>query len=834
MRKTKTSTFVELAICRHLALVTITIFLLAVPGRSSAAEFELSGRLFDPAGNPARAQILFEPIQSICSQVEFDFESQRVSTDAAGGYRVVLDDAGIWRMTAASHGGLEVKRWILPGDSARLPPLRLPNAKQRILTLLDSTRQMASGIAVSTDSRQTDDDGYFLQQELGSSDENGSIAIPLAMAKEQLQFSDHGVLEWSQDETTVTLRRISPRTDDGGSTVLDIEVVDETGAPIPNARVWNVFDPPCYGFTDARGYIRIEASSTFPRRFRVTANWFTSQQFQANPRDAIKIELSPAIGAIGGSIVDFHGKPIEDVAVEYDDARPPQYTGNDGRFEIKDLQVGQRLTLTAFKDGFVESRKERIAVEHEEDSEFANKWKLLRPSTVRGRVTSETGPPTSNLWIVLSGNDDVTTRVDSHGMFELEGVPPGDQVLVVSNEVGVLMAVPTFVSGSGTDVDAGEVGLGRGIKLTGQVLDKEGVPVDRASIFVDLQWQPHSSSEGPLRADGTARLPKMATSDESGFFEIPGLSSRNDVLLGVTGDGLQATEFVVPKEALLEFLDLQVERLTPIEVLVVSAYNQAPIPMARVSIDSGWQAPHHSTRPRSGQVLFTDYRGSVELEALPGSGVRIAVYADRYAFSERSVRIAPNDNLPFVLELDPEAEIHGQILSPAGSPVGGSINFQLVRDPESRSRSASVGDDGRFALTGLVAGETTVTIETRDFGRHSEIIYLAAGTQSETFVVNDSPRFSLEGRVIAAAEYPGILGICATHQTTKLESCVAADPSGDFHFGNLAAGSYAVRVYSPPRISVSAPRILQLTQDIGDLVLTADEEALAAIARGRE
>lgn len=122
------------------------------------------------------------------------------------------------------------------------------------------------------------------------------------------------------------------------------------------------------------------------------------------------------------------------------------------------------------------------------------------------------------------------------GVVLLEGLRPGPATLtVLSGSHRHVMGVPLV---PGEVHDAGEVRVGRGIRVTGRVVDAEDRPLGGALVgALDRDWA-RSRTDAGLRRELALR---SARADEAGAFMIEGFDPRRPAVLAVWRDGFAPT-----------------------------------------------------------------------------------------------------------------------------------------------------------------------------------------------------------------------------------------------------------------------------------------------------
>lgn len=258
-----------------------------------------------------------------------------------------------------------------------------------------------------------------------------------------------------------------------------IAVDSQSGAPIPNVRLWNFQDKRIEGTSDKDGRIVIEGMPVGKFTFNVVsagyARWWSQEAAQPHQKkelrdslqrnfddlefdvtdDAapVKIELEREV-RISGVVQDPDGNPVAGATVAPADGTGNSLTG-DTRYSVPTAKDGT-FVMTLPASGNVKYNLEAHDGAYEQWRKWANGVadpiqtkrgdqlnnvviKLTRPAIVRGHAKDETGKPLANRDVRASAADklenryyDPTTKTDKNGDFELGFIRPGDQLIQVA------------------------------------------------------------------------------------------------------------------------------------------------------------------------------------------------------------------------------------------------------------------------------------------------------------------------------------------------------------------------------------------------------------------
>ena len=232
-------------------------------------------------------------------------------------------------------------------------------------------------------------------------------------------------------------------------------VEDETGAPVPGARIWvarcmgAAWEGDFAGAADERGMF--EVNYVGPTQFlSASAPGYAPSACAAcgigRPFDAdgrLRLVLGTRRGAVRGVAVGADGLPVSEASVTLgigrvpipDGEKRPSYqtppmqltkTDDHGRFEFDDASVG---------DQWIQARSEGSGLWAEtvhvtDGGDLDLVIRLVPGGAIRGRVTDAAGVPCPDARVeVIAATDGAMSRMeiqaDEGGYFELHGVTPG-------------------------------------------------------------------------------------------------------------------------------------------------------------------------------------------------------------------------------------------------------------------------------------------------------------------------------------------------------------------------------------------------------------------------
>ncbi|MCO5169299.1 MAG: carboxypeptidase-like regulatory domain-containing protein [Planctomycetes bacterium] len=315
------------------------------------------------------------------------------------------------------------------------------------------------------------------------------------------------------------------------------------------------------------------------------------------------------------------------------------------------------------------------------------------------------------------------------GRFEVKGLEPGfSYALVARPPEGDEDHLPAQGSApalkAGLVVDAGDVRLERGARLSGVVLDPAGRPVPDAEVRLGdgpsfgpgpggggavTVRRPVRVAAGPAGGGGPG-LPGLAMADgpstrtdEAGRFTLPRVRpGRHPVTASKPGLRTARLEVEVGEGEQKDRLELRLGAGLALTVQVVDAQGQ-PLAGASVHVTAGFGAD-------GGAAKETDAQGLARFEGLASSEVSVLATADGHANASMDARLGPGDpGTPRRITLVAGATVRGRLLRDEdGAPVTQAMVLlePLVHGPGAGVTPAAGRPDaeGRFTLTGVPPG----------------------------------------------------------------------------------------------------------------------------------
>lgn len=423
-------------------------------------------------------------------------------------------------------------------------------------------------------------------------------------------------------------------------------VLDPQRRPISRVRVWLLPSKNPVA-VDAEGHFR---TGTIPPgkgyRLQAEAPGFRSPQVVAATGDEdVELVLRETL-SIRGRVITPDGKPRVGVhVVAFPDgatrAVASDYSGDDGRFEIKELPTG-RYRVAVRRAGKVLT---------DAQTETGKDVDLVLPiegGILKGRVVTATGEPIRSFsakfiryrFLVPNGfrGQDYTS---DDGSF----VHEVDRAGTWGVEIQATGYAPTrpqmFNVKPGTTVDVGTIKLGPGGAIAGTVVDAQGQPVPYARIhFLSATLE---TNQDPPFTDREGRYEIRTVA--AGVYNVFAVSPSHPLAVArsVKVEGGKATR-----------LDFRFSPKAPLTVVVLDDDDSRPIEGAELTYSFASVAPLRSNsfrayEPPGWGLHETDKNGVVVKPALPAG--KVTIYIERVGYSSASRTVSLEAGKPMRIEV---------------------------------------------------------------------------------------------------------------------------------------------------------------------------------------
>lgn len=515
-------------------------------------------------------------------------------------------------------------------------------------------------------------------------------------------------------------------------------------------------------------------------------------------------------GLVSGWVVDAADKPVSGAQVTLDQDDGAVESGPDGYFSFDDVPEG-RHWLRA-RSG------ERAAGPVLVLADFGERETILRlraaPSLEVKVVDAQTGRAIPGARVEVRAASPVSGVTKADGLLLLSELPPGHHALVARANG----YAPERVTLTVPDTDAGRLrrvmALGRGVLLSGRVVDAAGRAVQGAEV--SAQEVGELGATDPVRDAGV--------SDSAGEFRlrVPAHAEYR-----VTArDAAHAPQSLAPVAVRAEPISGLLLRLSEgarLAGVVVTDAGDA-VPFARVSVVP-WGGGYSTAARRE---TVADDRGEFEVAGLPRAWSNLVATtegASSYTLSFDLVSEPERRGLRIVVENG--GRITGRVVDGHREPVSG-VRVVVDRkgassgDPDGQSSTVLTDESGAFALAGLAAASRyrlqAVPAGVAQAGISEARTWLEAG-------VGDDVKLELpdDGAVRGAVLFED--GEAPREFTVSVAQGMAAPfvaTNGQFALDRAAPGPTTLRISGPSfatRIVEDVMIEAELATDVGTIVV---------------
>ncbi|MCG3135506.1 MAG: hypothetical protein HMLKMBBP_03165 [Planctomycetes bacterium] len=477
----------------------------------------------------------------------------------------------------------------------------------------------------------------------------------------------------------------------------------------------------------------------------------------------VVIDLAPA-GRITGRVTSADGAPVAGCEVTiHRDAMgalamfipmgqgtnlpgpdPSARTGPDGSYVVEGVAAGS-MKFAATAAGYLDARSESVVVSPRETTSDVN-FVLVRESSLAGRVTDAQGRPVAGAEVGVSAPSEGVMRLASQmfggswrtattgadGAYRVGQVTEGEHE-VFCEAPGMLRQQTKITlppQGSATM----DFRLLPGHSVSGVVLTPAGAPLADATVKVA---SPAPNTGNPMMQAFMPGPSKSVKSGADGRFTADGLPDGPYAVTATARGYLEAKqEGVVPGAA---DVSLTLGAASTIRGIVVAQDGGAPVANAAVIRRGGRAARGGFAAMMGGDPqVRAKADGTFEITGLTAGSYTLTGRGDGFADSaSQKVDVAAGAVADGVrIELPPGASVSGRVTRKSdGSPVA-SANVFVVRDRNQFTQAmtssqivdpqtgemtlppgairARTDADGRFVLSGLTPGKTTLEVRTPD------------------------------------------------------------------------------------------------------------------------
>ncbi len=282
---------------------------------------------------------------------------------------------------------------------------------------------------------------------------------------------------------------------------------------------------------------------------------------------------------------------------------------------------------------------------------------------------------------------------DAEGRYELPNLPVGTYELAVTSEGALPATGPKLTvrlrgtADESVEKDIVIVGVRR---VSGVVTTAEGAPAIGARVWV-------FGGGGALRSARRAGNVLEAWTDMSGRFVLFDLPGDRDLTLRATYRELEATPWVLHKDAVADGVNLKLEASGSVVGVVRDEFTGRPVRGASVRVHPGKSAPpgyqpHSATTDADGRFVIRNI--------LPGTWSVLPQASGYLAARATSLTTRRGAEATTDLSLDPGIVLEGIVVDPFGRAIRATVSA-TQRAPGRTTRSVRTDGSGAFRLTGL-------------------------------------------------------------------------------------------------------------------------------------
>jgi hypothetical protein len=440
---------------------------------------------------------------------------------------------------------------------------------------------------------------------------------------------------------------------------------------------------------------------------------------------------------------------------------------------------------------------------------------LPREAVVTGRALDDRGAPVAgaiagveppaNVLLPFSPRE----KADVEGRFRIAALAPGEWTLRASSTGYVRSEPRALTLLAGHELDAGDIVLTRGGRITGLVVDADGRPAVAADVGAErLEPAAPAAGAGAAAADSRRRTTIRVATDPKGRFTFEALAAGR---YAVTCEpGAQAEVEVVAGADADVTLQLRRRprvhgRVTDSAGPVADAEVFAQVQMALGFLDD--------SETRSSPA------GAYELEFYTPGTYRVRAADGGEATAARRVTLQWGDDLVVDLPFGGERLEGFVVAADGGAPIAGAtiILFNLTPatvaprdDDESRQFQVEADAEGRFEARRLWAGPHRVEARAQGFATATlGPIDVPRPEGAAPLRLELAPEASVRGvvKTTAGTAVPREIKVVAVGEDvlapdgTPFEAKFGVELDGSYHGDGLRAGSYRLQV----RRRTSAP-----------------------------
>jgi protocatechuate 3,4-dioxygenase beta subunit len=780
------------------------------PGAPTVVRLEegrvLTGRVLEATTRNPLAGALVSPLSCGCIEV---VDAQTVKTDERGTFRLSVD--GPTSLIAAAPGHLAVIHpEAFPEDGATI---LLKPAVTVAGQAVDQQGHAVPGALITIDQEErvrarTGIDGRFELRGLP----------PGAQVKLRAEHVDYASADLALPRL-VTGRSADVRLVLRRGALIVLSLVDAQGQPIVGAQGelereadrgatdWTSTPRLLSATSDREGrlvwrhlaagryFLTVRAGDRIPVRLPGVA---VSEKGESGDGvvDLGTVRMAPGI-TVEGVVVDPGGSPLAsaEVRVVHENephemwrvfnGPPAAISGEDGHFRITGLAAGERIDLSAAREGWSSEALDLVMPP-------SNPIRLaMRPlGRVKGRVVDPDGKGLAGATVVAGAK---TTTSDEKGGFSLADIPAEVEGIEASLE-GWLPAKLEIDLSTGKEVEAGDLTLRPASVVHGTVTDSDGNPLDLVTVEVSGSdrlrgWRDHDRVSQVTDGDGRYRMAAVE----------PGLRT----VRATSEDGRHAGRQVEVGKGNNE-VNLILARGAEVSGIVFAAEGG---PLGAVSLRLSSRSGDLARETRSA----TD--GSFEIAEVPDGTYALRAEQEGYlpaTLEPVVVASAPVSGLE--LRLRRGGAVTGSLLGLKPGELG---HVEVVaHGPTWAFRSGTIDPQGHYRVDGLAPGDWTLQARISLTGRQARgRVTMGGEGDQEALDLDFGKGLTLSGRVTKGGAALASTGVIARGQRTVAGGAAMTDQDGRYRIEGLEHGSYEVTVFAGAGRSAASRQQVSLDAD---------------------
>lgn len=409
----------------------------------------------------------------------------------------------------------------------------------------------------------------------------------------------------------------------------------------------------------------------------------------------VLIAMGPE-SVIAGSVVDQNGRAVKEgnviaFRVPHDAFGSPHYgIDGQGRFEIKGLAAGS-YELMASRGGNFSGNRTNVAIEAGERRDDVTLTIEEGGEQIAGVVVDSKGAPIAGASLNAYGNSDggqSQTQSGDDGRFTLTGLKEGTYHINAYHHAHSQLMRQNVAA---PERNLRLVMLGKGT-VEGVVLGAGGQPVAQFEIL--------AVSGRRERLDPWMESNFVQIRNEQGQFTLADVDAgENTLVVRATGYAVKTDWVEVREHDSTGGLTIRLEPGGLVEGRVV---NEAGAPVAGATIWDGATQPHE--RQWATPLAKSDAQGAFTIPSLSPGNHTLAADHPSYAPGTRELIVAANQTTPVEIVLGSGGVVEGRVT------IGGrpAVQANVSVNAASFNKSAQVGEDGAYRVTGVPVGEFTV------------------------------------------------------------------------------------------------------------------------------